>query len=316
MKTLFALLLAASAAHGADFAAAFLRAGLGARGLGLGSFVAAADDASSSYWNPAGLARLRGKALETSIQSLSLGRRQGSGAVALNVRGDMGFGFAWSHAAVGGIKGRTASGQYTGLIEDRANAFIFGIGRSLGPRLAVGLAVKVLRQSIDVPSTPKATANGSGFDLGVQFRVAEHTWLGANVANLGADLAWKVRHADQRSNATENALPRILVFGASQRLVDALLLVAEFRTDGEQSIKPWSRMATQCAARHARRSAPPRCRRRWPTLGRADLAADAPRNVAVPIRLSNRSPRRWEPHDCGSDAGVLKKRWFSYSLRF
>ena len=236
MKTLFALLLAASTAHGADFAAAFLRAGLGARGLGLGAFVAAADDASSPYWNPAGLARLRGKALETSMQSLSLGRRQGSAAVALNIRGDMGFGFAWSHAAVGEINGRTASGQYTGPIEDRANAFIFGIGRSLGPRLAVGLAVKVLKQSIDIPSVPKATANGSGFDLGVQFRAAEHTWLGAGLSNLGTDLAWKVRRADQRSSTTENALPRILVFGASQRLLDALLLAAEFRSDREQSV--------------------------------------------------------------------------------
>ena len=230
------LLLAASAAHGADFAAAFLRAGLGARGLGLGAFVAAADDASSSYWNPAGLARLRGKTIETSMQSLSLGRRQGSGAVALNIRGDMGFGFAWSHASVGGIKGRTASGQYTGPIEDRANAFILGIGRSLGARLAVGLAVKVLRQSIDVPLAPKATANGSGFDLGVQFRAAEHTWLGASISNLSADLDWKVRHADQRSNTTENALPRTLVVGAAQRLLDALLLAAEFRADGERSV--------------------------------------------------------------------------------
>ena len=202
----------------------------------MGALVAAADDASSPYWNPAGLARLRGKTLETSMQSLSLGRRQGSGAVALNVRGDMGFGFAWSHASVGGIKGRTASGQYTGPIEDRANAFIFGIGRSLGTRLAVGLAVKVLRQSIDVPSAPKATANGSGFDLGVQFRAAEHTWLGASASNLSADLDWKVRHADQRSNTTENALPRTLVLGASQRLLDALLLAAEFRADGEQSV--------------------------------------------------------------------------------
>ena len=236
MKTLLALLLAASTVHGADFAAAFLRTGLGARGLGMGALVAAADDASSPYWNPAGLARLRGKTIETSMQSLSLGRRQGSGAVALNVRGDMGFGFAWSHTSVGGIKGRTASGQYTGPIEDRANAFILGIGRSLGSRFAVGLAVKVLRQSIDLPSVPTATANGSGFDLGVQFRAAEHTWLGASMSNLSTGLAWKVRHADQRSNTTEDALPRIFVVGASQRLLDALLLAAEFRADGEQSV--------------------------------------------------------------------------------
>ena len=47
---------------------------------------------------------------------------------------------------------------------------------------------------------------------------------GPGISNLGTDLAWKVRHADQRSNTTEDALPRILVFGASQRLLDALLL--------------------------------------------------------------------------------------------
>lgn len=236
MKTLVALLLAASAAHGADFAAAFLKAGLGTRGLGLGAFVAAVDDASSPYWNPAGLARLRGKSIETARQSLSLGRRQSSAAVALNVRGDMGFGFAWSHATVGEIKGRTASGQYTGPIEDRANAFIFGMGRALGPRLAVGLAVKVLKQSIDVPAAPKATATGTGFDLGVQFRAGEHTWLGAGAANLSTDLAWKVRRADQQSSTTEDALPSTFVFGAAQRLLDALLLAAEFRADGEQSV--------------------------------------------------------------------------------
>ena len=170
------------------------------------------------------------------MQSLSLGRRQSSAAIALNVRGDMGFGFAWSHATVGGIKGRTASGQYTGPIEDRANAFIFGIGRSFGPRLAVGLAVKVLKQNIDVPSVPRGTANGNGFDLGVQFRAAEHTWLGAGVSNLGTALAWKVRRTDQQSSTTENSLPRTLVFGASQRFLDALLLAAEFRADGEQSV--------------------------------------------------------------------------------
>ena len=148
----------------------------------------------------------------------------------------MGFGFAWSHAAVGGIKGRTASGQYTGPIEDRADAFVLGIGRSLGPRFAVGLAVKVLRQGIRLPLAPSATANGSGFDLGVQFRVAKHTWLGASASNFAAELAWKVRHADQRSNTTENGLPRTLVFGASHRLLDALLVSAELRTDGEQSV--------------------------------------------------------------------------------
>ena len=254
---------------------------------------------------PASLA-CRAKTLETSIQSLSLGRRQGSAAIAFNVRGDVGFGFAWSHATVGGIKGRTANGQYTGPIEDRANAFILGIGRSLGPRLAVGLAVKVLKQGIDLPSVPKATANGSGFDLGVQFRAAEHTWLGASISNLKADLSWKVPRADQQSNTTENALPRMLVFGASQQFLDALLLAAEFRADGEQSVNLGAEW--QLNALLAIRSGLHR-------LGTEDggqlsagltLQADAPRDLAIPIRVLNRSPRRWGAHDRGLGAGILR----------
>ena len=106
----------------------------------------------------------------------------------------------------------------------------------MGRALRLVWPLKSSDKRIDLPSVPTATANGSGFDLGVQFRAAKHTWLGASVSNLSADLAWKVRHADQRSNATENALPRIFVFGASQRLLDALLLAAEFRDDGEQSV--------------------------------------------------------------------------------
>ena len=44
---------------GDKYAAEFLRLGVGARALGMGgAFVALADDASASYWNPAGAARI------------------------------------------------------------------------------------------------------------------------------------------------------------------------------------------------------------------------------------------------------------------
>ncbi len=236
MKALIALLLAASTAHGADFAAAFLTTGLGTRGLGIGAFVAAADDASAPYWNPAGLARLRGKAVQTSLQTLSQDRLQNSASFALNVRGDMGFGFAWSRAAVDQIEGRTASGQFTGQIEDGANAFMVGVGRTLGSRLAIGFAMKIFDQTIDIPFSPAATANGSGFDFGVQYRLGARTDLGVVVRNIGAKLAWKVRLANQQSSATEDPLPRTVALGAAHRPFAALLVAAEVRSvDDEQS---------------------------------------------------------------------------------
>ena len=52
---------------------AFLRLGVGARPLGLGNaFVAIAGDASATYWNPAGLTKLKRIELEVMYGYLSL----------------------------------------------------------------------------------------------------------------------------------------------------------------------------------------------------------------------------------------------------
>ncbi|HPT47104.1 MAG TPA: UPF0164 family protein, partial [Candidatus Rifleibacterium sp.] len=46
-------------AESAGQAGAYLKMGVGARALGMGSaFTAVADDSTASFWNPAGLARL------------------------------------------------------------------------------------------------------------------------------------------------------------------------------------------------------------------------------------------------------------------
>jgi uncharacterized protein UPF0164 len=53
------LILLARPAHATRYAGEFLRIGVGARALGMGSaFAGLADDGSAAYWNPAGLATL------------------------------------------------------------------------------------------------------------------------------------------------------------------------------------------------------------------------------------------------------------------
>jgi len=233
MTYLYAILLLflaadISVARAADFAAAFLETGVGARGLGMGSaFAAAVDDASATYWNPAGLVRTRGKKLLASLQPLSLDRRQSSATFSLNARGEMAFGFTWLHASVGDIQGRTGSGIPTGALEDAENAFFVSVGRALGERLALGFTVKILSQRIDVPGWQKAEGSGHGVDLGLQFHLNDKTTLAAVVRNLGASLDWTVQRSAQQASSTEDVLPSVAGIGLAYRPRPGLLLAAD-----------------------------------------------------------------------------------------
>ena len=215
---LFALALLSSPLRAADFAGAFLETGLGTRALGMGSaFSAVVSGPDAPYWNPAGLSRANGLSGQTSVQTLALDRRVSTASAALNPRGDMGFGFAWLHASTGDIEGRTASGQRTGSVKDIANAFIVATGRTLGNRLSIGFAMKIFDQRIEAPFSDAATANGHGFDLGVQYALGERLALGVAARNLSASLNWKVRLTNGQSSSTEDQLPRILSAGIAYR---------------------------------------------------------------------------------------------------
>jgi len=225
---LFLLAADISVGRAADFAAAFLENGVGGRGVGMGSaFAAAVDDASATYWNPAGLVRTRGKKLLAALQPLSLDRRQSSASFTLNARGEMAFGFTWMHASVGDVQGRTGSGVPTGRLEDAENAFLVSVGRALGERLALGFTVKILSQRIDVPGWQKAEGSGHGVDLGLQFRLGEKTTLAAVMRNLGGSLDWTVQRSAQQASSTEDVLPRVLGVGLAHRLLPGLLLAAD-----------------------------------------------------------------------------------------
>lgn len=201
---------------------------MGARGPGMGgAFTAAVDDASAPYWNPAGLVRNRGNQALVALAPLSLDRQQSSASATLNVRGELAFGFAWLHAGVDQIEGRTRSGLPFGSIEDAENAFLVAVARALGSRLAIGFTVKILDQRIDVPGWKQAKASGNGLDLGLQFRLSDRLFLAAAWRNLGASLDWKVLRSGQQASSSEDDLPRALVAGLACRPLPALLLAAD-----------------------------------------------------------------------------------------
>ncbi|MFH1566915.1 MAG: hypothetical protein ABIL09_02875 [Gemmatimonadota bacterium] len=231
LLALAALGLSVAPAAAADLAGAYLETGMGSAGLGLGgAFSAVVQDPTAAYWNPAGLARLRGRSLVVGYLPLSLDRTQASLAGAANLRGGLGFAFAWIHAGVDGIQGRTNSGEVFGEIVDAENAAFFALGLSPAPGLRLGAAAKVLRQSVDVDQIGASTATGHGLDLGLQYDLGQRTHLAAGARNLLARLQWTVARPNSQTSRSEDPLPVDLYAGAAHQPLPAVTLAAEVHT--------------------------------------------------------------------------------------
>ena len=196
-----------------------------------GAFTAVADDASATYWNPAGLARNRGRSIVAAVQPRSLDRRQTSLAAALNGRGDLGFGFAWVHAGVDDIVARNGAGEPFGRIEDGENALVFALGVPLNPRIAVGFAVKTIRHRITVPQTGESEGTGRALDLGALCSLPRDTTLGVALRNLGGRISWSVDRGAQQTSRSKDELPTTLALGIAHRPRERLTLALEVQSN-------------------------------------------------------------------------------------
>ncbi|MFH1288376.1 MAG: PorV/PorQ family protein [bacterium] len=150
-----------AASGDAGDAAAFLKTGQSVRALGMGkAFTAIADDASASYWNPAGLAQLDKKefmfmynkpfSLVSGIQNENIAL---AWPFALNYNYDKlqaAVGLNVIYSAVDGIKGYTEQALPTGEeFSSQDMAYLLSCGvNGLTPNTDLGLTVKMISQKI------------------------------------------------------------------------------------------------------------------------------------------------------------------------
>ena len=130
-------------------AGAFLKLGAGARGPGMGgAFTAIANDISSCYWNPAGLAQLGRVQLMGAYSTASLDRSNYYTALAFpgNVLGTIGIG--WLNLSIDQIDGRDVAGNATAPFSNSENAFFFSFGTFIHKSLAIGGSFKYLNHSL------------------------------------------------------------------------------------------------------------------------------------------------------------------------
>lgn len=203
MRTLklAALFVLTSQASWAAETASFLDIGVGARGLGMGgAYTALADDASSLYWNPAGLSKLDKREFTASHAEMFESTRLDFLAYA-HPTSQGTFAAGLTYLSQGKIDGRDSLGRQTPGFDASDAALSFGYARKL--EIAdLGATFKYLRSHIG-----STEAQGVAVDVGAK-RAFNRVSVGAALRNFGPGLKFQ----DQR-----NDLPLRLAVGAAYK---------------------------------------------------------------------------------------------------
>lgn len=195
-------------------AVAFLNIGVGARALSMGgAFTSLSDDATASYWNPAGLGTLNKPTLTTMIQSLANNEWEGIKDITPKYQfvsillpadriglGKIGgsFGISWIHCGLNNIPYTwiNTSGEIVrDSFNDRENAYFISYGRLLGSgEFLVGGNLKFVTQKFT--KIEDASALGYGLDFGSIYSLSPDLRLGLLLQNE-IQLKWDNQHIDK-----------------------------------------------------------------------------------------------------------------------
>jgi hypothetical protein len=208
-------MLAGSAAQAAGVGttgANFLKVGVGARELALGSAASVlTEGAGAMNWNPGRLADLKQKSLSASYNMLFLDESQGFVGYASPLKEDMGvIGAGVNYLTVSNIEKRTTdSDAADSKFSNNNMAVSFSYARAeVRPGLALGANLKYISQKLDT-QTDKAVA----LDLGSTYKISP-VWTAAFVVqNLGSSIG-------------PDKLPLTLKGGVARRFLDGSLAVA------------------------------------------------------------------------------------------
>jgi long-subunit fatty acid transport protein len=181
-----ALVLATLAPEGAFAAAgeagfAFLKLGIGARPMGMGSsYVALADDPTAIYWNPAGLAATEGAQVAVMHNEWIQDFRQEFAAVSRPIgAGALGLGISGFYTSQ--LETRDDVGNLIGHFGFNDIAVTGAYAYRLPHQASLGIGVKYIREMID-----QETAGVVALDVGGRMGIG-HTGvtLAAAAQNLG-----------------------------------------------------------------------------------------------------------------------------------
>ena len=222
-----ALASPAAAVESGEVGLSFLKIGVGARAAGMGeAYVAVAQDPTSMYWNPSGIASAPGNEVHASHNEWISDVRYEWLAAVHGMRGHaVGVHVGLLH--MGDIEGRDASGNFT----ENFQAYDFTAGVTYAYRilrsLEIGGTGKVLYERIQ-----DERATGFAVDLGARYRTpVRGLVLAATATNLGTPMTF----VDD-----EFVLPFQVRGGAAYRtraVLAGLILAADLRLPNDSDAK-------------------------------------------------------------------------------
>lgn len=191
-----------------------LKIGVGAAAAAMGeSGSALADDAYATYWNVAGLTRVRRSQVAFMNNAWVLDIRQNALAYAQPAGETASFSAFLTFLDYGELIGRDDTGAETHRFRPYDLTAGIGIAYRLGEGVSVGIVAKYLRQQID-----EANAEGFAADFGIAYDVPEtNLVLGAALQHLGTPM---------KLDKEGYALPTTFRFGVGYRLLNDNALVA------------------------------------------------------------------------------------------
>ncbi len=198
---LMMILISFSTTYAGKYAAEFLTTGIGARALAMGgAFVAVADDASATYWNPAGLIRLQQRELHFMHASRFSDMVQTDVFNFVYPGRTFALGLNYLRLGVDNIpytqkldvNGRPLIEKY---ISDTEEAVFLSFGAQVKPKLSLGGNIKAVHQKVG-----DQASFGFGFDFGAFYQLNSNFTVGAIIQDIsGTHVYWDSGHRDTKT---------------------------------------------------------------------------------------------------------------------